>query len=187
MSLVWAPYRSVTRFLQVSYLRARRPRSAIGSCHRCPAPDISKPDALCYNDRTNAVDLTSARLGRNARKILVRIPFPACKEAESLVSGVKTACVKEGLSRLSAISVAANESHRRIREGLKEVVLKQKEYPVLPLVLDGPFKLEVRYFTSETADNCSSSSLCQRIDARTVCYESDNILDIIYASSALSN
>jgi len=101
----------------------------------------------------------------------------ACREAEDLVKGVTTVAVKKGLSRNSAMSLSAQRARELIREGAAAALTKQATDPIAPLVWEGPFVLEKRYFHTDVADRAGG----ERIDTQTVRLESDNILDIIYA------
>jgi len=105
----------------------------------------------------------------------------ACREAQTLVSGIATVSVKRGLSRGSAISLSAQEARRRIREGIKGAIERHRENPIAPLCWDGPFVLEMRYFHTDQADRRASRPGAERVDAQTVRFHSDDILDIIYS------
>ena len=105
----------------------------------------------------------------------------ACEEAQALVPGIMTAAVKEGLNRTCAISLAAPEARRVIRESISSAVARQTDDPIGPLVWDGPFVLEKRFVLAETAEAACSNSDWHRVDERTVQLCSENILDIIYA------
>lgn len=104
----------------------------------------------------------------------------ACREAEDLVSGITTAIVKEGLSRTCAISLAPAVAHRIIRDGVRVALRKQAQTPVAPLRWTGPYVLEKKFLFTETAEGAEKNPLCERMDARTVRYRSDNLLKIIY-------
>jgi D-amino peptidase len=105
----------------------------------------------------------------------------ACREAQDLIPGISTISVKKGLSRTSAISLAPAEARRKIREGVRDALLKQKTSPIKPLVWQGPFVLEKRFFHSMTADGYDGMPNTTRIDSQTVQIKGENILDIIYA------
>ncbi len=105
----------------------------------------------------------------------------ACREAEELIPGITTTAVKEGLSRQSAISVAKEQSHRMIREGIKEAIRRHREKPVQPLAWDPPFVLEKRFLFTELADAYDMNPLYERIDAKTVRVTGDEITKVIYA------
>lgn len=104
----------------------------------------------------------------------------ACREAEDLIPGITTAAVKRGLSRQSAISLSQQEAHRRIREGVAQAIAKQRENPLPPFTLPGPYELEVRFFHTENADALMRRPDVERVDSQTIRLRSDDIRDIIY-------
>lgn len=104
----------------------------------------------------------------------------ACREAEDLVEGITTVAVKQGLGRGSAISLSAQEARRRIRAGIKLAIDQQRTAPIPPLVWDGPYVLEKRFFHTDVADTVAAQPGVERIDGQTVRLRSDNIRDIIY-------
>jgi len=104
----------------------------------------------------------------------------ACREVEELIPGVTTAAVKKGLSRQSAISLSQAEAHRRIREGAAEAVRKQRENPLPPFTLPGPYELEIRFFHTESVDALVRRPDVERLDSQTIRLRSDNIMDVIY-------
>ncbi|MBN1349394.1 M55 family metallopeptidase [candidate division KSB1 bacterium] len=104
----------------------------------------------------------------------------ACQEVQLLIPGITTAAVKQGLSRTYAISCSPAEAHRRIREGVKIAIQKQRQKPITPFKLPGPYVLEKRFFFTHIADAVQTNPMYQRIDERTVRLKSDDILDIIY-------
>ena len=105
----------------------------------------------------------------------------ACREADALIPGITTAAVKEGLNRTSAISLAAPEARRRIREAIRSAVTKQIDSPIRPLVWEGPFTLEKQFVLAAAAEAAGADPACERVDDKTVRLRSQNILDIIYA------
>lgn len=104
----------------------------------------------------------------------------ACAEADALIPGVTTVAVKKGLGRNSAVSLAAEESRRRIREGVKAAIQKHRKSPVAPLVWEGPYVLEKRFFHTDVADGAAGAADAERVDGQTVRFQSDDILSIIY-------
>ncbi len=104
----------------------------------------------------------------------------ACREAEALVPGITTAAVKKGLGRNSAISLSAAEARGRIGEGVREALRRHEADPIAPLVWPGPYVLERRYFHSDSADAAADAPGAERVDAQTVRYRSEDILEIIY-------
>lgn len=105
----------------------------------------------------------------------------ACREAEALIPGITTVAVKKGLGRNCAISLSAQEARRRIREGVAVAVKRQKESPLPPYSVPGPYLLEKRYFHTDVADAAARHHLAERVDSQTVRLRSDDIREIIYA------
>ena len=104
----------------------------------------------------------------------------ACREAEELVPGITTTSVKQGMSRNSAISVAAPRSRALIREGAKRAIENQRQEPLPPLVWEAPFLLEKRFFFTHDADAAAAQPGAERVDAQTVRCRGDEIREIIY-------
>ena len=104
----------------------------------------------------------------------------ACCEAESLIPGMTMVAVKQGLSRNAAISLSAVEARRLIREGVERAVLAQRQEPLDPLVWEGPYVLEKRFFHTDTADRAAEAPDVARVDAQTVRIEDDDIVSLIY-------
>ena len=104
----------------------------------------------------------------------------ACREAEAFIPGIVTASVKQGLGRHSAISVSAPESHRRIREGAIQAVRRHGTNPIPPMVWEGPYVLEIRYFSTSDADARAAQPGVERVDSQTVRIHSQTIINIIY-------
>jgi D-amino peptidase len=104
----------------------------------------------------------------------------ACQEAEQLVPGITTVAVKQGLGRGSAISLSAQEARRRIAAGIQAAVTRHRSQPIPPLVWEGPFVLEKRYFHTDVADAAAAAPGVERVDSQTVRLRSDHIRDIIY-------
>jgi len=104
----------------------------------------------------------------------------ACREAQAFIPEIVTVSVKQGLSRGSAISLSGPEAHRRINAGVKQAVERQRSNPIPPLVWEGPYVLEIRYFSTSDADARSARPGVERVDPQTVRIYSKTIVDIIY-------
>ncbi|HJP32228.1 MAG TPA: M55 family metallopeptidase [Candidatus Latescibacteria bacterium] len=105
----------------------------------------------------------------------------ACAEAAELVPGITTVAVKRGLSRESAISISKEKARSLIREGATRAVEHHRAEPIPPLVWEGPFVLEKRYFHTHDADRYDGVAGAERIDGQTVRITGQNIGDVIYA------
>jgi D-amino peptidase len=104
----------------------------------------------------------------------------ACAEAEALVPGIATVSVKDGLSRNSAISLAAPQARSLIRAGIKKALAAHQTKPLAPLVVPGPYVLEKRFFFTHEADAAVSQPGAERVDSQTVRFRGDEIREIIY-------
>lgn len=104
----------------------------------------------------------------------------ACGEVQELIPGIVTASVKRGLGRNCAISVSIAESHRRIGEGVARAVRSHLRKPIAPVVWDGPFTLERRFFHTDVADQAAEKPGVERVDGQTVRICGDRIDDVLY-------
>jgi D-amino peptidase len=104
----------------------------------------------------------------------------ACREALAFIPNIITASVKQGLGRGSAISLSAPEAHRCINAGVKQAVECQRSNPIPPLVWEGPYVLEIRYFSTGDADARAAQPGVERVDPQIVRIYGKSILDIIY-------
>lgn len=104
----------------------------------------------------------------------------ACQEALSFIPGIVTASVKQGLGRGSAISLSAQVAHRRIRAGARQAVENHRARPIPPLVWEGPYVLEIRFFSTSDADARAAQPGVERVDPQTVRIHSDSMTDIIF-------
>ena len=105
----------------------------------------------------------------------------ACAEAEALVPGITTVAVKKGLSRESAVSVSKEKARALIRAGAVRAVERHRAEPVAPLVWEGPFVLEKRYFHTHDVDRYDGAAAAERIDGQTVRITGDDIRKVICA------
>jgi D-amino peptidase len=103
----------------------------------------------------------------------------ACREAEDLVPGITTVAVKQGLGRNAAISLSAPEARRRVREGIKQAMLRQREHAVAPLHWPGPYVLDIRYFHTDDADARAAQPGVERVDSQTIRLRSDDVFEIM--------
>lgn len=105
----------------------------------------------------------------------------ACAEAEALIPGIHTVAVKKGLSRESAVSVSKEKAREWIRAGATKAVESHRANPVAPLIWEGPFVLEKKYFHTHDVDRYDGVANAERIDGQTVRITGDDIRQVIYA------
>jgi D-amino peptidase len=104
----------------------------------------------------------------------------ACQEAQAFIPEITTAPVKQGLGRGSAISLSAPAAHRKIRAGVIQAVERQRSSPIPPLIWEGPYCLEIRYFSTSDADARAAQPGVERVDPQRVRINSTSIIDMIY-------
>ena len=63
---------------------------------------------------------------------------------------------------------------------MKQAVERQRSSPIPPLVWEGPYVLEIRYFSTSDADARAARPGVERVDPQTVRIYSKTIVDIIY-------
>ena len=103
----------------------------------------------------------------------------ACREAEDFIPGITTVAVKQGIGRQGAISLSRKRACEAIRDGMKRAVDKQKREPIRPLVWSGPYRVEIRWRTTDLADTRERLG-AMRVDAKTTAVESENIVDVLF-------
>lgn len=104
----------------------------------------------------------------------------ACEEAESLIEGIRTVSVKQGLGRHAAISLSAPAAREKIRAGVEQAARQHQSTPVPPLGRTGPYVLETRYYHTDTADQRAGLPGYERVDAQTVRFSSNDIREVLY-------
>jgi D-amino peptidase len=97
------------------------------------------------------------------------------KELSTLLIGIQTAVVKEGIDRFVARCLPLEQSRERIRNAAKRAVERRKE--LKPLKYPSPSTFKVRFAsTSEAATTCLLP-IVQMVDSRTVSVTQDDYLD----------
>ena len=79
-----------------------------------------------------------------------------------------------------AEALSAQAARNRTREGIAAAIARHRQNPIAPLVWPGPYLLEKRFFHTDRADAEMSKAGAERVDAQSVRFRSDSILDIIY-------
>ena len=97
----------------------------------------------------------------------------ACKEAERLVPGIESACVKWGHSQDSALMLHPERGQELIREAAARAVRRARDIPMIRV--HPPFELQVTYVREHRAHLLSGMPGVERIDGRTVRAASDNL------------
>ena len=65
-----------------------------------------------------------------------------------------------------------------------DAITKSSSAPLLcvalPLVWEGPFEVETRFFFTDEADMAAQQPGVERVDDQTVCFRGEDIREIIY-------
>jgi D-amino peptidase len=101
----------------------------------------------------------------NVPMIMVSGDQAAVHEAAQFFSGVETAEVKAGLSRMRARLLPDDEAEERIRQAAKRAVEKDARPAVLRPLL--PMELKTEFMRGDYCDNTASNPAIERIDVRT--------------------
>jgi D-amino peptidase len=97
----------------------------------------------------------------------------ACREAEALVPGMETACVKWGSSQEAALMLHPQKSRELIREKAASAV--RRAPAISPVRLGPPYELAVSYLQEQRAHGVSLLPGAERLDARTVRMRGDDL------------
>jgi D-amino peptidase len=99
----------------------------------------------------------------------------ACEEAAELVPGIETVTTKRGVSRYAAVLEPVEEVRRLIREGAERAL--QKASDIEPYRVASPVDIRVEYNNTGFADQVAIIPGRARVDARTVAYRGENVLE----------
>jgi len=111
--------------------------------------------------------------------VLVTGDKAACLEAESLIPGLETVVVKEGLSHGAAISVTPAKARMMIKNGAKNALARVGSIP--PYKLKKPIELAIEFTEANksSAETLSQRPGVEKIDARTIKIEKDDLLEAL--------
>lgn len=144
--------------------------------------DHTYSSATVFSIKINGVDMPE--LGPNALLaghygvpiVLVTGDQATADQAEEILGeSVRTVAVKEGISWEAARSLPLEKAHDLIREAAQEAVENRDE--IEPFPLEPPFEFEMTFLRSDMADNPSLIPGVERIDGRTVRFETDDPVD----------
>ena len=97
------------------------------------------------------------------------------ERSEALLPPHVGVAVKKGMTRFAADSLHPEEARERVRAGAREAVERRGEFA--PLRFDGPVVVEQTLYFSQQADMVMMIPTMERVDGRTVRYESPTALD----------
>jgi D-amino peptidase len=107
-----------------------------------------------------------------------------CVQTRSILgSETVTVAVKEGAGRYAAKLLPQEEARRRLREGVKEALLKKAK--ILPFKLNPPYQFELDFNNSGQAELPSMIPGIKRTGARGVTFSSSDYMDGVKLMRAL--
>jgi D-amino peptidase len=99
-----------------------------------------------------------------------------CRQAKAILGSELTAVdVKEGIGRLAAKLLPAEEARRRLKEGAKEALLKRDK--VAPFKLGPPLNFELEFQTSAQAEMPALLPQVKRSGPRSVAFTANDYLE----------
>jgi len=101
----------------------------------------------------------------------------ACAEAASLVPKIGTVVTKRAFSRTGALLEPVEKVRAMIREAAKTAVRSAGSIP--PLQRESPVELRLEYNLTGQADSVPIIPGRERIDARTVAYRAENVVEAL--------
>lgn len=99
----------------------------------------------------------------------------ACEEARSLVADLETVVTKTALARTAATLEPAGKVREMIRERAEAAV--RKAGAIAPYRVSRPVELKVEFNLTGYADAISITPGRERLDARTIAYRADTIIE----------
>ncbi|MBL7201756.1 MAG: M55 family metallopeptidase [Anaerolineae bacterium] len=107
----------------------------------------------------------------------------ACEEARSILGGVRTVAVKEGLSRSAARCLPVARAREMIETAAADAV-RQAE-TLTPFTFDGPVWVEVVFVDPSYADTVEHMDFVTRVDGRTIRFAAEDYRGAFERFSAL--
>jgi D-amino peptidase len=101
----------------------------------------------------------------------------ACAEAASLIPGIGTVTTKRAFSRTGALLEPVEKVRAMIREAAESAV--RNASTIAPLERESPVELRLEYSLTGHADGVPMTPGRERIDARTVAYRAENVVEAL--------
>lgn len=108
--------------------------------------------------------------------VLISGDLAATQEALSLLGEIEVAVIKEAVGRYSASCLPPLKAQKIIRDAAYNAIQKLRKFK--PFKPKTPVKLEIDLVETGMADMAELLPVLHRTRAKTVCYESNNYLDI---------
>jgi D-amino peptidase len=100
----------------------------------------------------------------------------ACLEAKGLLGDIETVAVKEGIGRSSGMCIQPSRARKLIREAAGRAVRASiGGSAIRPFTIEPPIRTEVMFTDPSYADGVASIPTVERVDGRTIAFESVDI------------
>ena len=107
----------------------------------------------------------------------------ACEEATSLLSGVRTVAVKDGVSRSAARCLPISHARDMIAEAAASVVSNAAAFA--PFTFEGPVSMEIVFVDPGHVDTVEQLDFVERLDGRRIRVEASGYREAFECFSAL--
>lgn len=108
-----------------------------------------------------------------------------CEEARSFAPGIETVVVKEGLAQFTAHHLPMIEARKRVQETAARATEHSSQ--VAPLQSPGQFCMEIEFVLPQAADLCSFVPTVERVNGRTIRFQSEDYRKIQHVRIVCSN
>ncbi|MEM4480331.1 MAG: M55 family metallopeptidase [Candidatus Bathyarchaeia archaeon] len=98
-------------------------------------------------------------------------------DVEKWTPWAEAVALKDSLSRVSARSPSITKIEKELREAVRRASLKLKDGKARPLIAGKPVDMRVTFLTSHFADVAELLPIVRRVDALTVEYTTQNIIE----------
>jgi len=106
-----------------------------------------------------------------------------CDQCRRLLGDVETVAVKRAIGRLAARSLHPEVARELIRAGAAKAVTERQRFS--PYTLPGPYRLEIRLHHTALADATAIMPFAERVDPRTVAFDTDDATTLFRAMLTL--
>jgi D-amino peptidase len=135
-------------------------------------------------ERMNEASLNAMVAGAAGTPVgLVTGDETTCDQCRRLLGEVETVAVKRAIGRLAARSLHPEVARELIRAGAAKAVTERERFE--PYRLEPPYRLEIGMHHTALADAAAIMPLAERVDARTVAFDTDDVATLFRAMLTL--
>lgn len=109
----------------------------------------------------------------------------ACAEAEALLPGVETVAVKQGIGSYAVLTPMPEKCQELVRSAAENAMRRSSPPPIWQI--QGTVRLEVQFSTASGADRALRVPRTERVDALTVAYDAEDVLEAFQAFNTMAD